>query len=698
MASNEAPGVEVREIETALGQMPEALLDLTDQLPLWIWQTDADHNFSYFSDNFEKITGKPKSWALGRSRKLILTETVRQNAQTLQHLEDLDKHERFDNFLYRHRFTPEKSEWIRTSGLPLFDENNVFRGYRGTAMLVTEVAVGSKLAREAESELFERTRELEDIIARRTNELEQSNHLLNEILEAMSEGIMVTSGEKNAGGNSILRTNPAYRALFDLHEDDVPPKMLIRDFLKLLEKRGQEVQVLEKFETVEEAIDSGQPTLMRLSGSKKIFNATASKRPSGGLVIMHSDVSDLHERNQALEKARDAAEVANKAKSNFLATMSHEIRTPMNGIVGMSELLADTSMSTEQEEYVETIRSSALALTGLISDILDFSKIEAGRMTILPASFDLHQLLQEVTDLMTAIARDKNIELRLEMSEEVPRRGVTDALRLRQILLNLLGNALKFTEDGNVTLRVTGRSDLCLQVIDTGVGIPADQIDDIFVPFEQAQTGHARRFEGTGLGLSITQELITSMGGSIGLTSEVGQGTIVTVQLPLEETADEVGETDGVTSGKGLRLDEIRVLLVEDNITNQLVAQRMLERQGATVDVAHNGQEAVTMFHPSLFDVVLMDMSMPVMTGVEASRAIRERQQKENWCHRPIIALTGNAFRQDEQEALAAGMDGFLTKPIARDPLLRCIHRHLRRDPSHDKGSAAGRSNLSPTP
>ncbi|WP_299933943.1 ATP-binding protein [uncultured Pelagimonas sp.] len=661
-----------------LHDIPDALAGVLGILPLWFWETDADHCFCYFSDGWERLSGTSTKVYLGMSRRDYFFGMTELSETARQHLDDLDNHRPFRDFVYRHEFIRGRMDWVTTSGDPVFDQDGEFMGYRGAAMILSDAVDGSQSAIEAEKKLLERTSELERAIAKRQAEMEDANQLMSEVVEAMNEGLMVTSGtDAEDPNNRIILTNKAYRSLFNLNDDDIKPGMRLRDYLHWLAKRGDASRVLQQARDVNQMLAAGETVMMEVPSTNKFFHTTAAKRPSGGYVLVHTDVTDIQEHNFELARARDAAEVANQTKSNFLATMSHEIRTPMNGIVGMADLLAETHLDGEQEEFVDTIRGSAVALTALISDILDFSKIEAGRMELAQEPFDIRALSQEIKDLLDPMVLGKSLKLLIDVKQSVPQVLVGDALRVRQVLLNLLGNAVKFTESGHVLLEITYGETLKILVKDTGIGIPVDQLTNIFDPFEQVDNSQSREHQGTGLGLAITKRLINVMKGHISVSSQLGQGTEVALSLPLKAGSRSCHHKSEPTE-KSVDLAGVRILVVEDNKTNQLVVRRILERCGVEITLANNGREAVEIYKPEAFDMILMDISMPVMTGLEACREIRARQLNMGWPFRPILALTGNAFDKDHNDATAAGMDGFLTKPVRRKELLQSLSYHLQ--------------------
>ena len=406
-----------------------------------------------------------------------------------------------------------------------------------------------------------------------------------------------------------------------------------------------------------------------------------------GLALIE-DITDRKRIREELQTAKEQAEESGRLKERFMATMSHEIRTPMNAILGLSELLDKSSLDEEQSESVKAIRQSASNLLVIVNDILDFSKLNADKLEIVNKPMRLGDLCDQVHKALYYHAEDKGILLQCNADQALPQAVLADSVRLGQILLNLVSNAIKFTNRGDVNLMISKRDEkICFEVRDTGIGIRPERLEAIFDDFAQADSSISSKYGGTGLGLTISRKLVALMGGELQVESEFSVGTRFCFELEMVETdapaETRINTTDDSVDSKPLQ--GCRILLAEDDPINRLVATKMLSNTGAEVELAENGAIAVSQIHQKDFDLVLMDVQMPVMDGIEATREIRSKANSNI----PIIALTANAVKGDRERFLAAGMTDYLAKPYTRDGLLGMISQHFGNQTAPEQAESA---------
>jgi len=803
--------------------------DLTEASSDWEWETDENLVYKLISDRATDTTGIDHDIFIGTQMSLDGQQTEQTDWSVLR--DAVENQRPFAGFVNAVERADGSTLWIERSAKPIFDEHGNFHGYRGTASDVTERV-------EAERALVAANTRLEELVLERTADLEKRRQLLDEVLETMAQGLLVLEDDL-----TIAERNSKAHTMSMLPETLWAPGASIQKALDI----GIKHKVY-PFNSAEEYMDECRKAHARGEAFRTIrrqkdgraIEESYTARPNGGAVVTYSDVTatinradEMRRLTDELTISKDAAEAANRAKSEFLANMSHEIRTPMNGVVGMASLLLDSKLDDKQKEMARVIVSSGDALLKIINDILDFSRLEAGKFRVVDEAFDLRSTIEDVASLLSLRIEEKGLELLVRYQPDLNSAYIGDPGRVRQVITNLVGNAVKFTDAGHVLIEISGRSrgevaDIEIAVTDTGCGIPNSKLKSIFEEFEQVDGSAVRRHDGAGLGLAISKRMVEAMGGAISVDSTVGEGSSFTVKLPMrvdetkleglsaptdfferkralvvddndvnrtilteqlaswglqsdafERPSDAIAaisarpeddpyavaiidfqmpEMDGVELARRIKdscgaengppmilltsagrkgdpaglagglfagylvkparasmlLDAIvsaigetaidavkdaaralreekreharnvklnaasgqtvKVLVAEDNLVNQMVIKAMLQKLGCEAEIASNGEEAVERYRNGEFDVILMDVSMPVMDGAEATAEIR-RLQAETGDATPIIGVTAHAMREDRKRCMDAGMDDYLPKPVKEEPLRDAIER-----------------------
>ena len=637
-------------------------LVLIETLYDWVWEVDPDGRFTYASPRVKAILGYEPEDILGKTPFELMSADEAQRVTAIfapimsQHkaivsLENIAIHKDGHPVI------------LETNGLPFHDANGNLAGYRGTDRDITE----RKKAEE---------------------ELRRSEDKYRKLFDGAAEGIIVVDIQTMR----FLHVNSAACRMFGYAADefsrmgvmDVHPKEALSHVRSEFEaqvrgtKMSAELPCLRKDGTVFYAnINTINMVLEGRQYAVGMFTDITERKRA---------MEELLETNLRLEDATRQSEAASIAKSQFLANMSHEIRTPMNGVLGMIELLGGTDLSTLQQDYVALLKRSGEGLLKVIGDVLDFSKIDAGKVVLETADFDLRTAVRDVLGLLEIQARSRAIGLAFEIDNEVPATVKGDRGRLRQVLLNLVANAVKFTEKGRIELSVSlGVPDahspsipIRFEVRDTGIGIPADKIHLLFREFQQVDESHTRRHGGTGLGLAISKRLVGLMGGELGVESVEGQGSTFSFtavfgkadrpEIKRVEPADPHSRNVDCPAKS-----KLHVLVVDDSRVNVLVARTFLEKLGCEVTEVENGQEAVAAMGTNPYDLVLMDIQMPVMDGLEATRQIRKLEAGNTKRRVPIVGVTAYTEKETQEKCLAAGMDDHLPKPLDSKRLAKIV-------------------------
>ncbi len=639
---------------------------LTELSSDWYWEQDAQFRFVSTAGRTQDRGGITAEVHVGKCR-WELPGTEPESGSWEAHKADLVQRRAFRDLILR-RLTPQGARYVAVAGAPIFDAEGVFSGYRGIAKDVTALKQAEEDARTA-------------------------REVLAKILDAVPDPVFVKDE-----AHRFTHLNDACCLFLGRPRDELLGRSDYDFFPKeqadVFRAKDDVVFASGAEDINEEALTSQDGRTRTISTKKRAIRLPDGRQVLVGVI---RDISDLKQQQHLLFHAKEAAEAASRAKSEFLARMSHEIRTPMNGVLGMTELLRATPLTTEQRRFVDTVHGSGEALLRIINDILDFSKIEAGKLELEVVDFSVADCVSDTVELLRGRASAKGLALQVHTDAAVPPCLRGDPSRLRQVLTNLVGNAVKFTERGVIQVdvelvrRVDRHAVIRFAVTDSGIGIASDAQEHVFDAFAQADGSTSRRYGGTGLGLAICRQLAELLGGEIGLRSRLGEGSTFwfTARFPVGDAVPAVapavsghgtGPAQSWAEAAGSRrahAGSTRILLAEDNPVNREVALAMLSSLGVVADTATNGREAVDASARTGYDLVLMDCQMPDMDGFAATGEIRTREANAGLTRVPIVALTANAMRGDREACIAAGMDDYLSKPFTRAQLQALLERWL---------------------
>ena len=653
--------------------------DFAESAGDWAWEVDADLRYTYISERATEVTGADHSRFLG---KIMSFSGNQVSDEDWAHLKEaIYNREPVQEFVSCVDFGNGKSIWIERSAKPVFNCSGEFLGYRGVAHDVSDRIYAQKAAADALRKLEETNVNLEETVRQRTEDIALKTQLLAEVLESMAQGVVVIDDSY-----TIIEINEKAWRMSGLPKEAWAIGNDIRTLLDIGIRHSmyEFESVDDYFEQCTAALDAGEDfRVVRRQKDGFIIEESARRRPHGGIVITYRDITmaqmredELRVLSEQLRVSKDEAEAANRAKSEFLANMSHEIRTPMNGVIGMASLLLGTKLDDNQADMARVIVSSGDALLKIINDILDFSRLEAGKLRMARESFRLRECVEDVAALLSLPVEEKNLELLVRYDPALDESFIGDPGRLRQVITNLVGNAVKFTEDGHILVEVSGIkrgeiADVTIAVTDTGCGIPEHKLQAIFEEFEQVDGSSARKHNGAGLGLAISKKMVEAMGGDISVKSVSGKGSTFRIRLPLAIDDSAPHEKPMPTAS----FEGKRALVVDDNPVNRTILKEQLASWNLAADLAENADDALSAMRKAARDgasyaIGVLDFQMPGADGIELARLIKSDPQI---AATPLVLLTSAGRKGDPSGLVGDLFSAYLVKPARASMLLDSI-------------------------
>ncbi len=665
--------------ELRLRRSEERQRDFAESAGDWGWEIDADLRYRYISERASILTGFDHQKFIGQ--KVGASGESTTTAQQSDFYDAFRARKPMNALVHSIRREDGSVMWAECSAKPIYDQGGIFKGYRGVTRDISERITAVEEAASARQQLEENNAKLEQTIQMRTAVIEAKSSLLKEVLESMAHGVVVMDQEF-----TIIDLNSKAWRTSGLPQEMWAPGLNITPVLEigirhgLYEFSSSEEYYTQCFKAIKE---TGLFRVTRRQKDGAIIEEIIRARPNGGFVSTYNDITaaqqredELRELSEELLISKDAAETANRTKSEFLANMSHEIRTPMNGVVGMASLLLDTELTEKQASMASVIVSSGDALLKIINDILDFSRLEAGKFKLAAETFDLRESIEDVATLLALQVEKKGLEMMVRYAPDLGSAFIGDPGRIRQIITNLVGNAVKFTEQGHILLEVSGKrsgeiTSVVISVTDTGCGIPIDQQKAIFEEFEQVDGSSARRYDGAGLGLAISRKMVEALGGAISLTSNPGKGSTFTITLPLAIDATACENL----AARPAKLDNLRALIVDDNEVNRTILLEQLASWGLEADAFESAKDALAAMTAAAADnapyaVGVLDFQMPNIDGVTLAKMIKADTAI---AATPLILLTSAGRKGDPNGLVGDVFSAYLVKPARASMLLNSI-------------------------